>query len=328
MTEIIVIVLGLGVLLYVLLGGADFGAGIIELFTGKKGTDIVTKAIAPIWEANHVWLILVVVILFMGFPGVYSTITLTLHIPIMLVLVGIIFRGTAFAFRHYDIDSGSYKKIYTVFFRVSSIFTPFFLGVTLGAAILGRINFNYENGFYTVFMDPGLNIFCLSLGLFVTLLFSFLASVYLIGEADDENDRKIFVRISVRNYALLIGSGGFVFLAAEIDNFSLISMFLDSTISIICIVLASLLIPLFWWSINKHKKNLSRILAGLQTFFIVIGWFAVQYPVLIRTTGEDLSVYNTAAPDAVMVQLLIALVVGIMLILPAFFYLFRVFKKI
>jgi cytochrome d ubiquinol oxidase subunit II len=105
-------------------------------------------------------------------------------------------------------------------------------------------------------------------------------------------------------------------------------MFLDSTISIICIVLASLLIPLFWWSINKHKKNLSRILAGLQTFFIVIGWFAVQYPVLIRTTGEDLSVYNTAAPDAVMVQLLIALVVGIMLILPAFFYLFRVFKKI
>ena len=94
MTELTVVFIGIALLLYVLLGGADYGAGIIEIFTGNKGINTISRAIAPVWEANHIWIIVVIVILFNAFPEVYSTITLYLHIPIMLVLIGIIFRGT------------------------------------------------------------------------------------------------------------------------------------------------------------------------------------------------------------------------------------------
>ncbi len=204
MVDIIVIIMGIALLLYVLLGGADFGAGIIELFTGKRGLGTISRAIAPVWEANHVWLILIVVILFMGFPEVYTSITTVLHIPLLLVLLGIIFRGTAFAFRYYDIDRGNYKNIYSAFFRYSSLFTPFFLGVSLGAIILGRITLDYSLGFYVVFLAPWLNLFCFAMGVFILFLFSFLASVYLVGEADDDQERQLFVRLSKRIYLGLI----------------------------------------------------------------------------------------------------------------------------
>jgi len=135
MAEINLLVLVISLLLYVVLGGADFGGGILELLTKGKAAGIVSKAIAPVWEANHVWLILVVVILFVGFPSVYSTVLTALHIPVLLVLIGIIFRGSAFTFRHYDIDQATPKAIYSAVFQYSSLFTTFFLGVTLGGII-------------------------------------------------------------------------------------------------------------------------------------------------------------------------------------------------
>ena len=127
MLSIIIIILGVSFVLYTILGGADFGAGIIETFAGRKGERTISKALAPVWEANHVWLILAVVILFTGFPQVYSSISTALHIPLMLVLLGIIFRGTAFTFRHYDVKQDHTHKYYTLLFKVSSFITPFFL---------------------------------------------------------------------------------------------------------------------------------------------------------------------------------------------------------
>ena len=147
MTEIILIILGISLLLYVLLGGADFGGGILELISRGKASGIVSRAIAPVWEANHMWLILVVVILFVGFPSVYSTVLTALHIPVLLVLIGIILRGSAFTFRHYDIEEETPKAIYSSIFRYSSLFTTFFLGVTTGGIILGDITMDYTQGF-------------------------------------------------------------------------------------------------------------------------------------------------------------------------------------
>lgn len=119
MVEIIIVVLGIAFVFYTLLGGADFGAGIIEVFTGKKGEKAISKAIAPVWEANHVWLILVIVIIFMGFPRVYTVLSTALHIPLFIMLLGIIFRGTAFTFRYYDVDKDhthNYQFLYSISF--------------------------------------------------------------------------------------------------------------------------------------------------------------------------------------------------------------------
>src|SRR5438046_6175034 len=127
MLILIVIILGASFILYALLGGADFGAGIVESFAGKREEITISRAIAPVWEANHVWLILAVVILFTGFPLVYASLSWVLHIPLMMVLLGIIMRGTAFTFRHYDVHQRRSHKYYTILFHVSRFITSIFL---------------------------------------------------------------------------------------------------------------------------------------------------------------------------------------------------------
>jgi cytochrome d ubiquinol oxidase subunit II len=326
MTEIIIIVLGIAILLYVLLGGADFGAGIVEWITGKKGIKTVSQAIAPVWEANHIWIILAIVILFNGFPLVYTRLTTYLHIPLLIILIGIITRGSAFTFRYYDTPHETGNRYYSLLFRVSSLVTPFFLGIVLGAVMLGKIPDNATGTFYNVFMAPWMNWFSIATGIFLTLLFSWIASVYLIGEATDET-YPLFARTAVILFSLLILSGLIVFTAAHFYHLHFLRKFLHSFVSMGCIIIATSLIPVMWIQIKRKNATWTRILAGVQTACILTGWFAVQFPVMVYISGGNhLTVWNARAPEKTMYYLLIALIVGIVLILPAFAYLFKVFK--
>lgn len=327
MTEIILAILATCLLLYVLLGGADFGGGILELLTRGKAAGIVTRAIAPVWEANHMWLILVVVILFVGFPSVYSTILTALHIPVLLVLLGIIFRGSAFTFRHYDIEEETPKAIYSTIFRYSSLLTTFFLGVTAGGIILGNITPDYSQGFYTVYIRPWFNLFSFSMGLFIVVLFAFLANIYTVGEIKDEIHIRRFTRLAKRLIIFLVVAGALVFIAAEINGHSLFYEFYHSPVSIVSVVLATLALPVLWKGLNQSKRNLVRMVAGFQTTMIVTGWFAIQFPVLVKIEGgPDITLASSVAPPETQVHLLIALVVGVFIIFPAMFYLYRTFK--
>jgi cytochrome d ubiquinol oxidase subunit II len=132
---------------YLLTGGADFGAGIWTLFafgrSGQRQRALIDQAIGPIWEANHVWLIVAVTILFTAFPPAFALIATGLHIPLSLMLVGIVLRGTAFAVRTHDITSrdgsSSVSPIWRYLFAVSSIITPALLGISVGAVASGRL---------------------------------------------------------------------------------------------------------------------------------------------------------------------------------------------
>lgn len=328
MTEVIIIVLGVSLLLYVLLGGADFGAGIVEVFTGKKGMDVISKAIAPVWEANHVWVILAVVILFNGFPIVYTSISTYLHIPILIVLLGIVLRGSAFTFRYYDVIKDKTHYYYTLFFRFSSIITPFFYGVILGAIMLGQIPGKITGGsFSDVFLSPWINGFTLLTGIFVTLLFGWLAAVYLIGETRREDESRLFIKTSQYFYVLLILSGMGVFMMAEIYEVHFFRIFISSPVSITCMAVATIIIPFLWRAVKRQKVLHTRILAGIQTACILIGWYAIQFPVMVYlSASEDLTIYNSRAPESTMVMLFWALIVGIVIIFPSIAYLMKVFK--
>ncbi|HKJ43983.1 MAG TPA: cytochrome d ubiquinol oxidase subunit II [Sunxiuqinia sp.] len=327
MTEIIITILGICVLLYVLLGGADFGGGILELITKGKDKGIVAKAIAPVWEANHMWLILVVVILFVGYPDVYSTVMTTLHIPVLAVLIGIIFRGSAFTFRHYDIKEERPKAIYSSIFRYSSLFTTFFLGMTLAGIILGDITNDYSQGFYRVYMHPWLNWFGLSLGFFMVILFSFLATIYTIGELKENRQIEQFTRTARSLLISLVVVGFLVFLAADYEGLNLFYEFYHSSASIVSVVLATVALPFLWTSLKKRQKNRARLIAGFQTTMIVVGWFAIQFPVLVKmSNGNDITLHGASAPASTQLQLLIALVVGVLIIFPAMGYLYKTFK--
>lgn len=327
MLTVVIIFLALSLLAYALFGGADFGAGIIEIFSGHRTRHTITHAIAPVWEANHIWLILVVVILFMGFPLIYTQMSVYLHIPMVILLIGIVLRGTAFTFRHYDAVHDRSQRYYTFIFMVSSVIAPLLLGVITGALILGRINPEAET-FYETFMAPWFNSFCWMLGIFTCCLFAYLAAVYLIGEAETAEVGEMFLRIARNANIATVLSGGLVFAAAEYSGFPLAEMFLNSGWALAAVILATLSLPVLWWSLKKKHVILPRLMAGFQTFMILGAWFWVQYPVLLRyENGDYLGIFNVAAPLATMRQLGLALLIGSLLILPALFYLLKTFKS-
>ena len=326
MLIVVILFLALSLLAYVLFGGADFGAGIIEIFAGKVSKKTITHAIAPVWEANHIWLILVVVILFMGFPAIYAQMSLYLHIPMVILLLGIVLRGTAFTFRHYDAIYDRSQWYYTTIFNLSSLLAPLFLGILTGALILGRINPEAES-FYEVFVAPWFNMFCIVLGIFTCCLFAFLAAVYLIGEAEAPDEKESFLKIARNANIATVLSGGLVFLIAEWSGLPLARLFWESPAAMVAAVLATVSLPLLWWSLLRRDIIFPRLLAGFQTLMILGAWFWVQYPVLLRySNGEYLGIFNTAAPEATMRQLAYALIFGSLLILPALVFLLKTFK--
>jgi cytochrome d ubiquinol oxidase subunit II len=327
MIDIVVVVLAVSILLYVLLGGADFGAGIVELCTENKSNDIISKAIAPIWEANHIWLILVVVILFNGFPLVYTSLTTYLHIPLFIILIGIIFRGTAFIFRFYDTKKDNASISFTVLFRLSSLITPFFLGVVMGAIILGEIPATSNGNFYELYVASWFNLFTLSTGIFVTLLCGWLASVYLTGETKDEKTYQKFAKSSRNFFIVLVLSGISIFVMAQLYHLAFFTKFMHSPISICCVIAATLTIPIIWKSIKSRKNFQTRLWAGIQTSCIILGWFAIQFPIMMTfADGSQLTIFNSQAPERTITLLVYALLIGIVIIFPAFIYLFKVFS--
>lgn len=329
MLTIIIIILAVAFILYTLLGGADFGAGIIESLAGRREEVTISRAIAPVWEANHVWLILAVVILFTAFPLVYSSLSTVLHIPLMIVLLGIISRGTAFTFRHYDVVLDKSHKYYTLLFRVSSFVTPIFLGIILGAMMLGRITFDTSKSFYEVFMAPWLNVFCIMMGIFAASLFAYISAIFLVGETKIDRERKMYVRLSKRFMIGTMLTGLLVFITASFSGHNLLKQFSHSVTSIVTLVIGTILCPFIWHFLNKEKNKTVylRLGVGLQVALVLIGWFYIQFPVLIKlNNGTSLTFFNTQAPYATLYQLLIALIVGLIVIIPGFVYLFRVFK--
>ena len=202
--------------------------------------------------------------------------------------------------------------------------------MVLGAMMLGRITFDTSKSFYDVFMSPWLNIFCISMGLFSACLFAYISATFLVGETKIERERKMYVRFSKRSMLITMLTGLLVFVTAEVEGHNLSGEFLHSTTSMVTLILATVLCPFIWHFLNKEKNKTVylRIGIGIQVTFILIGWFYVQFPVLIKLqSGEHLTFFNTQAPAATLEQLLIALIVGLVLVVPGFIYLFKVFKK-
>jgi cytochrome d ubiquinol oxidase subunit II len=161
MLTIVSIFLFVSVFLYTLLGGADYGIGIIELYSSTKNRDKTKKAayrvIGPVWEVNHIWLIITIVILWVGFPAIFNVIMIHLHIPITLALLGIISRGVAFVFRHYDAVLDKSQDVYDRIFEWSSVLTPMVLGVCFGSLLAGEIPVGEDlnsNSFYDLYIAP------------------------------------------------------------------------------------------------------------------------------------------------------------------------------
>jgi len=178
-------ILLLGVVLYGITGGADFGGGIWDLLaSGKRAREQrleIARAIGPIWEANHVWLIFVIVLTFSCFPPVFAAVSTALYVPLSLILVGIALRGAAFIFRAYAHDVIAAQRNWGAVFAISSTITPVLLGMCAGAVASGNIRIvsgEVTSSYWTTWLSP----FPIVIGLLALTTCAYLAAVYLCVE--------------------------------------------------------------------------------------------------------------------------------------------------
>jgi cytochrome d ubiquinol oxidase subunit II len=331
MLYVVIIYLWTALLLYLLLGGADFGAGIIELFTSDKNKDKTSntlyRAIGPVWEANHMWLIIVIVILFTGFPEIYSTVSTYLHIPLAVMLLGIIARGSAFAFRHYDAVQDDMQKVYNKIFRYSSFITPLFLGIIAGSAVDGRID-PKATGFADAFIFSWLSFFSVSIGLFTVTICGYLAAIFIIGEARTEAGRQRYI-IKARSMNIAaVFAGSLVFYAATLSNIPLAEWLFGNPVGILAIGAALVSLVVQWWLISRGKVIIIRALAGFQVAMILLATTYYHYPrIILIKGGAYLSLLEHRGDDKAITALALALLIGSLFILPALVYLIYSFQK-
>jgi cytochrome d ubiquinol oxidase subunit II len=331
MIDILVFFIGASLLLYVVLGGSDFGAGIIELLPAGRlrglQKNVINHAMGPVWEANHMWMILIVVILFMGFPTIFTTLMIALHIPMLALLVGIVVRGAAFTFRHYDaVQEKASQRTYTWLFGLSSLWTAFWLGIIAASLNRGIIDPDARE-IWRAYFAPWWGLYPLSVGAFVACIYAFLASVYLIGETDDPALKRRFVRLGAVFNGLVILLGGVVFVASVAERESLVTAFLRKPVNLGVIALATALFFALWFFVKKRRTMLTRAVAAGQVSLILLGWYLLYAPNAVLTASGPLSFQATAAPPATLRQLVAALLVGSVFIFPSLFFLLCVFKS-
>lgn len=315
-------------ILYALMGGADFGGGMWDLFsTGPRAPrqrKIVANALAPIWEANHVWLILVIVLLFTAFPRAFAAMMTALHIPLTAMLLGIVARGSAFVFRKYDTQDDNAQRRWTTIFGVASLVTPFLQGLCLGALASGTIRVDGSR-VLTGFFTGWTGLFAIACGFFALGLFSFLAAVYLSVEAEgDPEVQEDFRRRALASEIALAPLAAAVFFTARAGGAP--QMYEELTLwwAPLLLLWTSACAVLALVALAVRRFRLARFAAIGQVTLILVGWSVAQFPHLVV---PDLDIHATAAPAITLRLLIIALAVGALVLLPSLYYLFRVFKR-
>jgi cytochrome d ubiquinol oxidase subunit II len=313
---------------YVVLGGADFGGGVWDLLASgprrRQQRALIADAIGPIWEANHVWLILVIVLLFTCFPAVFARMSVTLHIPLTLMLVGIVLRGSAFTFRSYDSQQDDVQRRWSTVFAGASIVTPVLLGVSVGTVAAGRIPPAPSGSFTDAYVAPWLSPFPFAVGLLTLVLFAFLAAVYLTLETADPELRDDFRRRALAAGAAAFGAAALALALASQEAPLVWTKLLGApwaaTLHLITAVAAVAALGALW----NRRWRLARAAGIVQVSCIVWGWALAQYPYLLPV---HLTYVEAAAPAITLKLVLGALAVGMVILIPSLYYLFRIFKS-
>jgi cytochrome d ubiquinol oxidase subunit II len=316
--------------IYAVTAGADFGGGVWDLLASGDHKDrqrsLIADAIAPIWEANHVWLILVVVLLFTAFPPAFAQLMTVLHIPLSLMLLGIVLRGSAFTFRSYDSRRDSVQRRWGRIFAISSAATPLILGTILGAIATGSVGEQNPSGatsFASAYIAPWLSPFPIAVGALALVLFAFLAAVYLTVEADDDalrddyRARALWSAVAAAVVAVIVlllarSEAPLVWRALMVGNTAM-ALRIAATV----VALGAML---FLW---RRSYRAARVAAVLEVSLITWGWALGQFPYLVP---PEMTVQSAAAPASTLELLLVALVVGLAVLVPSLRYLFKVFK--
>jgi cytochrome bd ubiquinol oxidase subunit II len=325
LAAVVAMAMFLGVIVYALFGGADFGSGFYDLTAGfdERGSELrtlVDTSIGPVWEANHVWLIYILVMWWTGFPATFAAATTTLFIPLSLVLAGIVLRGASFAFRKY---SGTFAqaRLFGVIFAASSVITPFFLGAAAGAIASGRVPADGYGDLIGSWISPT----SLVGGCLAATTCVFLAGVFLTADAARAGDTALAERLRTRTLTVGVATGVVVFagLYPVAHDAPTLSHGLRTAASPL-LVLAAVAGVTTLVLLYRGRFSAARIPAVAAVGSVVTGWGVGQYPWLLV---DQVTIDDGAGADATLSGLLVVVALAGVIVLPALAYLFRLTQQ-
>lgn len=323
--DAVAVVLWAGVSAYAVFGGADFGAGLWRLLVADSHPDAerirgrIDRSIGPVWEANHVWLIFALVVLWTGFPIAFTALMENLYLPLALAALGIVLRGSAFAFA--GAFEGSLRGRLGILFGISSVLTPFFMGTVVGAVANGSVVAGETPGPFEAWLAP----LPLLVGALFVLSGAYLAAVFLVDDARRAEEVDLIAYF--RRLALLAAGVAGVVAVAGLAVLSSDAPFVYDGLTSegLPLLVGSLLaggaaLAAIW----RGASRLTRPLAVVAVIAVIWGWGVAQHPYLLP---ETTSVDAAAADPATLSALLVFAAVAAVVVGPSMLLLFRLAQR-
>src|SRR6266566_5520600 len=327
--DVLLSILWLALFIYTIFGGADFGAGMLELFavgeSGSRQEALIDESIGPVWESNHVWLIFLLVVFFTAFPPAFAAINVVLFIPLLLAVIGIVLRGSSFVFKTHGIIKKSRNvKILSRTFSVASAMTPFFLALSAAAIASGVIHIQNESQVVTNTGSDWLTPFTLTIGAMALTLCVTISAIYLTVEATSRGDMElaeVFRRRGLIAGALTAALGLLGLILSPSEAPFLWNGMLDKAIPV---VIVTMLIGLAAAAALWFKRyGWARVLIVAEAACLLLSWGVAQFPYLIP---PDVKVENASSPQNTQVLLLVGVIIALIIVGPSLWFLYYVFK--
>jgi cytochrome bd ubiquinol oxidase subunit II len=322
----VAVILVVGVTMYAVFGGADFGGGFWSLIAGggergKRPRALIDWAIGPVWEANHVWLIFVLVVFWTGFPSAFESVFSTLFIPLSLAAFGIVLRGAGFAFQH-TARRARGRALSTTVFGASSVLTPFFLGTVVGAIAGGRVPIGNAAGDR---VSSWVNLLSLVTGALFVATGAYLASVFLVSDARRAGTPDLERYFINRALVAAVVTGALAAIGLIVlrrDARSIFDSLMSDGLALVVLSLVCGLAVLIL--LRRGARRGTRALAAGAVVAVIWGWAVAQHPYILP---PSLTVSDAAAPHETLVVLLIIFGVAVLVVLPSLGLLFTLVQR-
>jgi cytochrome d ubiquinol oxidase subunit II len=316
-----------GLAAYAVLAGADFGAGVWDLTAGgaERGGPIrgmVQRSMAPVWEANHVWLVFVLVVLWTAFPVFFGSVFSTLYVPLLLAIVGIIFRGAAFAMRGQAATIGEARGLGAAF-ALASLLVPFCLGTALGGVASGRVPVGNATG---AVWSSWLNPTSITVGALGVVTGAHLAAVFLAGDSVRAGVPELVRAFRTRALASGVVAGVLAIGALPVLSSDAPALYagLDHGAGLACVVASGVCGVATLALVAASRFEAARASAAGAVVAVLVGWAVAQSPYLLP---GHLTLDQAAAGDSTLTAFLVSFAIGAVVLVPSLVYLYRLVLK-
>jgi cytochrome bd ubiquinol oxidase subunit II len=323
--DVVAVILWAGVTLYAIFGGADFGGGFWDLTAGdaERGAPVreqIDRSLTPVWEANHVWLIFVLVVSWTSFPEAFGAVTSTLFIPLSLAAFGIVLRGAGFAFRH-SVRSLQARRAFGAMFALSSVITPFFMGAAVGAIAAGNVPLDGDGDL----VSSWLNVTGVTIGLLFIATGAFISAVFLVYDARRDSQPELEQAFTRRALGASIAAGVLSIVGLFVLHEEAKPLYDGLTSDALPLVIASIATGAAGlWALATKRVRLLRPLAVASTALLIWAWGVAQSPDVLPGVA---TIDDVAAPDATLTSVIVVFVFAVLILGPSFGLLYTLQRR-